>query len=94
MKTQKIFKNFISKAIETYQYDVSPNFISIELILRELITLAEYQKDLKLFDFNFVDELILLNRKSIDNCNPFEVIDGDLLDMQVNFLKNVFKVFQ
>ena len=83
-------EGFILNAIEIFQYKISPNYLSIELIWRELISLTNYQEDLFISSYNLKDKLIELGRECMLNCIPFEIIDGDLLHMPVNFLKKLF----
>ncbi len=74
--------DFIEKMIDFFQNDISPNFLSIELVWREIITFSQYKQ---------LDGLENIYRETVvKKCIPFEVIDGDLLHMPVEFLKKIF----
>jgi len=90
---------FIQDCIKIFEQHIIPNIFSIELFWRELIYHDSLQKSIGQKSSSEMtnesaassDFLINLKKDSILKGFPFEVIDGDLLHMPKEFLKNVFK---
>jgi len=53
--------------------------------------LTALSPEVMLGNMNLIDFIIDTKRKEIANSQPFELIDGDLLEMPTNIIKKVFE---
>ena len=90
----KEYESLLDDCVQQFEENIKPEFISIELFWRELIYYYSYCKTNSLSDQKdeeFYRFLINLKKSYIFSCQPFEIIDGDILYMAKDFLTEVFK---
>ena len=88
-------KEEIIKSFEemTYEFEnrIRPKIFSIELFWREIYSAYRFDKTLKIGEKNIFDVLTDLKAKEIMSNQPFEIIDGDALELPKDVMKQVFK---
>ena len=77
--------------IDKYENDVKPEIFSVELFWRELNYLATTNENYKIGDKTIMDILKELKEIEINSNFPFEVIDGDLLEMPRKLMMKLFE---
>lgn len=85
------FKKNLQELIKVYENEIKSNIFTIELLWRELIGLYSYNKDHRIQNILVKDIFIELKREEIFDQQPFELIDGDILEMPQEIITETFK---
>ena len=77
--------------IYRFENAVKPGIFSIQLFWRELVYLDVIDDSYKIGDRYLKDILIQLKELEIKSNLPFEIIDGDLLEMPTTLMPKLFE---
>ncbi len=90
-KTDAEITAIINHMTEVYENEVKPNIFSVELFWRELNYLVNIDEQFKIGGNYLLDILKELKEIEVNSNLPFEIIDGDMLEMPKKLMTRLFE---